>query len=107
NGEIYDVAVDLRKTSATFGKSFGIRLSSTNKQQIWIPEGFAHGFLTLSPEAEVLYKTTDFYHPEHERCLLWNDPTIAIDWPTGEAPTLSPKDEKGFSLGELTKNPLF
>ncbi len=91
-GEIFDVAVDLRQGSASFGRWTAARLSAENRQQMWIPEGFAHGFLTLSEEAEVLYKTTDFYAPEHERSLRWDDPQLAIDWPLQGAPLLSAKD---------------
>lgn len=91
-GEIFDVAVDLRQGSASFGHWTAARLSAENRRQMWIPEGFAHGFLTLSGEAEVLYKTTDFYAPEHERSLRWDDPQLAIDWPLQGAPQLSAKD---------------
>ena len=80
-GEVFDVAVDLRRSSSTFGKYVGTVLSAANKKQFWIPEGFAHGYLVLSDAAEVLYKTTDYYAPEHERCLIWNDPEVGIDWP--------------------------
>ena len=91
-GEVFDVAVDLRKSSPTLGKWVGEILSSDNKKQMWIPEGFAHGFLTLSDTAEFLYKTTNFYSTEHERAISWNDPTIAIEWPTKNV-SLSTKDE--------------
>ncbi|MGH8420462.1 MAG: dTDP-4-dehydrorhamnose 3,5-epimerase [Pseudomonas sp.] len=94
HGEVFDVAVDLRKSSDTFGKWVGIRLSAENKKQLWIPQGFAHGFVVLSESAEFLYKTTDYWAPEHERSLAWNDPTIAIEWPLSEPPTLSSKDQK-------------
>lgn len=98
-GEIFDVAVDIRRSSPTFGKWFGINLSAENKKQLYIPEGFAHGFLVLSDWAEVLYKTTDFYAPECDRVIIWNDPEIAIDWPlNGLEPILSPKDLKGVRL---------
>lgn len=99
-GEIFDVAVDLRRSSPTFGRWVGFHLSAENKKQIFIPEGFAHGFLALSPWAEVCYKTTDYYSPEHERCLLWNDSTLKIAWPLaeGETPVLSPKDAQGVPL---------
>jgi dTDP-4-dehydrorhamnose 3,5-epimerase len=90
-GEIFDVAVDIRKSSPTFGKWVGEILSSENKKQLWIPEGFAHGFLTISDTAEFLYKTTDFYSKEHEEVIRWNDKTIGINWPT-EKPSLSSKD---------------
>ena len=100
-GEIFDVAVDLRKESATFGKWAGTRLSSTNHQMIWIPKGFAHGFYTLSESAEVTYKVTDFYAPQHERTLLWNDPDVAIQWPLKGEPILSDKDRAGIRLKEI------
>lgn len=100
-GEIFDVAVDLRKESATFGKWAGTRLSSTNHQMIWIPKGFAHGFYTLSESAEVEYKVTDFYAPQHERTLLWNDPDVAIQWPLKGGPILSNKDRAGIRLKEI------
>lgn len=91
-GSIFDVAVDIRPESATFGQWYGCRLSAENRRQIWIPAGFAHGFLTDSEEAEVLYKTTGYYAPTYERCLRWNDPTLAIGWPLANSPVLSPKD---------------
>ncbi len=97
-GEIYDVAVDLRKSSATFGHWFGCYLSQENKQQLWVPEGFGHGFVVTSDYAEVLYKTTDYYAPEHERCVLWNDSALAINWPLTEEPLLSAKDQAGMKL---------
>ena len=93
-GEVYDVAVDLRKNSATFGQWVGDYLSADKKRQFWIPEGFAHGFLVLSDFAEFLYKTTDYYAPEYERCIRWDDPTLAIDWPDGLTPELSAKDSQ-------------
>ena len=99
-GEIFDVAVDLRRASPTFGKWVGTVLSAENKRQQWIPEGFAHGFLTLSDSAEVLYKTTDYYAPQHERCIRWDDPALAIAWPCEQAPLLSAKDRNGASLGD-------
>jgi len=95
SGEVFDVAVDIRAKSATFGKWFGCVLSEENKRQLWIPEGFAHGFLVLSPEAEFLYKTTDYYSAEHERCISWNDPKLAIQWPIENDPELSMKDREG------------
>lgn len=94
-GEVFDVAVDLRKSSKTFGQWVGEILSAENKRQLWIPEGFAHGFVVLSDTAEFLYKTTDYYAPAHERCILWNDETLAIHWPAGIQPILSAKDAQG------------
>ena len=95
-GEVFDVAVDIRKSSLTFGKWAGFNLSAENKRMVWIPPGFAHGFLVLSEYAEFLYKTTDYWAPEHERCIVWNDPDLAIDWPGPTAPTLSAKDAAGL-----------
>lgn len=93
-GEVFDVAVDVRRSSPTFGQWVGAHLSATNKHQLWIPEGFAHGFVTLSETADFLYKTTDFYAPAAERAILWNDPKLAIDWPlNGQEPLLSGKDQ--------------
>jgi len=97
-GEVFDVAVDLRKSSPSFGRWFGTHLSAQNQHQLWIPEGFAHGFVVLSESAEFLYKTTDYYAPEHERSLLWNDPELGIQWPFDEAPQLSAKDQAGKLL---------
>ncbi len=98
-GEIFDVAVDLRRGSPSFGRWTGEVLSAEKKLEIWIPEGFAHGFLVVSDEAEVLYKTTEYWHPEHERCIRWDDPALAIAWPTGGAPpVVSAKDAAGSSL---------
>jgi dTDP-4-dehydrorhamnose 3,5-epimerase len=97
-GEIFDVAVDLRRSSKTFGHWVGEILSSANKRQLWVPEGFAHGFLVLSETAEVLYKTTDYYAPEHERVVLWRDPEVGIDWPIETTPIVSNKDSEGLSL---------
>jgi dTDP-4-dehydrorhamnose 3,5-epimerase len=91
-GEIFDVAVDLRRGSPTLGRWTGVRLSADNKEQLWVPEGFAHGFLTLSDVAEVLYKTTEFWYPEHDRAIRWNDSTIGIEWPLDEPPRLGPRD---------------
>ena len=102
-GEIYDVAVDLRKTSPTFGQWVGEVISAANKKQIWIPEGFAHGFVTLSDDSEILYKATDFYSPIHEQCLIWNDPEINITWPHIENNFIfSQKDTNGMPLSEIT-----
>ena len=100
-GEVYDVAVDLRRSSKSFGRWVGVRLSAENKKQLWIPEGFAHGFMVVSEVAEFLYKATDYYAPEHERSLLWSDPTVAVDWPLeGVQPLLSPKDTTGRELAD-------
>lgn len=97
-GEVYDVAVDIRKSSTTFGKWVGVRLTAENKRMMWVPPGFAHGFLVLSDYAEFLYKTTDYYAPEFERCIAWNDPDLAIDWPLDAEPQLSAKDKAGIAL---------
>lgn len=99
-GEVFDVAVDLRKSSPTFGKWVGELLSAENKHQLWIPEGFAHGFVVVSETAEFIYKTTDYYAPAYERCLLWNDVELNIAWPAGILPILSAKDAQGKSLAE-------
>lgn len=99
-GEVFDVAVDLRKSSPTFGHWVGVTLSAANKRQLWIPEGFAHGFVTLSASAEFLYKTTDYWAPEFERSILWSDPAIGIQWPTNAAPLLSGKDQAGKLLAD-------
>ena len=99
-GEVFDVAVDLRKGSATFGKWVGVRLSSGSRNMIWVPKGFAHGFYALSETAEVLYKVTDFYSPQHERTLLWNDPDVGVEWPIEGEPLLSEKDRAGMRLRE-------
>lgn len=97
-GEVFDVAVDIRRSSPTFGRWVGAVLSAENKRQLWVPEGFAHGFLVLSEVAEFLYKTTDYYAPEHERCLAWNDPEIGVQWPCPVEPLLSEKDRQGTLL---------
>ncbi len=97
-GRVFDVAVDLRKSSPTFGRWVGIELSEGNHRELWIPPGFAHGFLVLSESADFLYKTTDYYAPEHERSVAWNDPAIGIDWPRDIEPTLSAKDRAGVPL---------
>lgn len=103
-GEVFDVAVDIRKNSPTFGKWVGEILSAENKKQLWVPEGFAHGFLVISEVAEFLYKTTDYWYPEFERCLAWNDSTLNIQWPLNDAsPALSAKDKEGkyLSMAEV------
>jgi dTDP-4-dehydrorhamnose 3,5-epimerase len=102
-GEVFDVAVDLRKNSPTFGQWVGEYLSAENKRMMWIPQGFAHGFLVLSEHAEFLYKTTDYYAPEHERCIRWNDPDLDIRWPIDIEPQLSAKDLQGvpFEAAEV------
>lgn len=101
-GEVFDVAVDLRRSSKTFGKWVGVILSEENRRQLFIPKGFAHGFLVLSEMAEFLYKTTDFYDPSSEKCLKWDDPNLQIEWPlNGSQPILSAKDLKGLLLSEI------
>lgn len=97
-GAVYDVAVDIRQSSPTFGQWVGCLLSAENKKQLWVPPGFAHGFVVVSDVAEVLYKTTDFYAPQHERSIVWNDPAIGIDWPIDGEVTLSKKDQEGKLL---------
>jgi dTDP-4-dehydrorhamnose 3,5-epimerase len=97
-GEVFDVAVDIRRSSPTFGQWFGAYLSAENRRMMWVPAGFAHGFLVLSEFAEFLYKTTDFYSPEHERSIMWDDPAIDIDWPLQGAPLLSAKDQHALLL---------
>ena len=104
-GEIFDVAVDIRKSSPTFGKWAGTKLSTQNKRIIWIPPGFAHGFLALSESAEILYKTTDYYSPEHERTILWNDPELGIAWPLQGEPLLSAKDRQGVPFAKAEAFP--
>lgn len=99
-GTVLDVVVDIRRSSATFGKHVAIELSANNKRMMWIPPGMAHGFVVLSESAEFLYKTTDYWYPEHERSLLWNDPALAIDWRLKTAPTVSAKDAQGKLLAE-------
>ncbi len=98
-GEVYDVAVDLRRSSPTFGRWVAVTLSAENRRMLWVPVGFAHGFMVMSESAEFLYKATGYYAPEHERSLLWNDPALAIPWPLeGEVPLLKPKDAGGTPL---------
>lgn len=98
SGEMFDVAVDLRRSSPRYGRWMGLHLSAENKRMLWIPPGFAHGFLALSDSTEVLYKATDYYAPEHERCVLWSDPEIGIEWPLAGAPVVSEKDKRGVAL---------
>ncbi|PYD86866.1 dTDP-4-dehydrorhamnose 3,5-epimerase [Pseudomonas syringae pv. pisi] len=102
-GSVFDVAVDLRRSSSTFGQWVGEVLSAENKAQMWVPEGFAHGFVVLSESAEFVYKTTDYYAPEHERCILWDDSTLAIEWPNSIVPIVSAKDKEGkaFSMADI------
>ncbi len=104
HGAVFDVAVDLRKTSSTFGKWVGVELSAENKKQLWVPSGFAHGFLVLSETAEFLYKTTDYWHAGSEKCIVWNDPTLKIQWPEiGVQPVLNPKDAAGLTWDDAPK----
>ena len=99
-GAVFDVAVDIRKSSRTFGRWFGAELSETNHRQMWVPPGLAHGYMVLSDSADFLYKTTDYYAPEHERCILWSDPAIGIPWPLAGEPLLSVKDKAGLHLDQ-------
>ena len=100
-GEVFDVAVDMRKDSPQFGQWTGCHLTAENAKQLWVPPGFAHGFFVMSDSADFLYKTTDYWFPEHERCLLWNDPQLAIEWPLGDiAPLLAAKDAAGLPLAQ-------
>ena len=99
-GEVLDVVVDLRRSSPAFGRHVAVTLSAENRRMLWVPPGFAHGFLVLSDVAEFLYKTTDYWYPEHERTLLWNDPALAIGWPIGVTPTLAAKDAAGTPLAQ-------
>jgi dTDP-4-dehydrorhamnose 3,5-epimerase len=101
SGEVFDVAVDIRRSSPTFGHWIGRYLSAENKQQLWVPPGFAHGFLVVSETAEFLYKTTDYYASEHERCIRWDDPQLAIHWPIEGQPRISAKDEKGVLFKDV------
>jgi dTDP-4-dehydrorhamnose 3,5-epimerase len=104
HGAVFDVAVDLRETSSTFGQWVGVELSAENKKQLWVPPGFAHGFLVLSEAAEFLYKTTDYWHAASEKCIVWNDATLNIQWPDiGISPVLNPKDAAGLSWSEAPK----
>jgi dTDP-4-dehydrorhamnose 3,5-epimerase len=105
SGAIFDVAVDIRQSSPTFGQWVSCELSAENKRQLWVPAGFAHGFLSLSDSTEVLYKTTDYYAPAHERCLLWNDPELEIAWPFTEEPILTAKDMAGQPLSAIERFP--
>ena len=100
-GSVFDVAVDIRKNSPTFGQWVGVELSEDNHRQLWVPPGFAHGFLVTSDSADFLYKTTDYYASEYERCIVWNDPIVAVTWPTTEMPLLSKKDIHGTFLAEI------
>lgn len=104
-GEVFDVAVDIRKHSPNFGKWVGVNLSADNKRMMWVPPGFAHGFLVVSDAAEFLYKTTDYWAPQHERCIAWNDPGIGVAWPLSGEPTLSGKDRVGKALHEAEVYP--
>ena len=105
SGEVFDVAVDLRRSSPSYGQWVSSTLSAENKRMMWIPPGFAHGFLTLSESAEFLYKTTDYWHPDDERCLIWNDPDLAIAWPLAGEPQLAAKDRAGLKLSEADVYP--
>jgi dTDP-4-dehydrorhamnose 3,5-epimerase len=101
-GTVFDVVVDIRRSSPTFGQHVSVELSAENKRLLWVPEGFAHGFMVLSDTADVFYKTTDYWAPEFECCLSWNDPTVAIHWPLQGTPILSAKDQQGKSFSEIT-----
>jgi dTDP-4-dehydrorhamnose 3,5-epimerase len=104
-GEVFDVAVDLRRSSPTFGRWAGVTLSAENRRMLWVPPGFAHGFVVLSEAADFLYKTTDYWHPEHERTLLWNDPALGIAWPQAGAPIVNAKDAAGAPLASADVYP--
>ena len=105
-GEVFDVAVDIRRSSITFGQWAGVTLSAENRRQLWVPPGFAHGFIVLSDFAEVLYKATDYYDPTDEHCLAWDDPSVAVDWPLrGRTPSLSERDRAGLSLSQIPTYP--
>lgn len=101
SGEVFDVAVDIRKSSATFGQWVGVYLSAANKRQLWVPEGFAHGFYVTSDQAEFVYKCTDYYNPQAEQSIAWDDKALAIEWPLNEEPMLSEKDKNALSLSEV------
>ncbi|MEO6698000.1 MAG: dTDP-4-dehydrorhamnose 3,5-epimerase [Paraperlucidibaca sp.] len=103
HGAVCDIAVDVRPDSPTFGQHVMVELSGENQRQLWLPEGFAHGFLVLSESADFLYKTTDYYHPASELCLMWNDPALAINWPLTGTPSLSGKDQQGLSWAALSE----
>lgn len=100
HGRVFDVAVDLRRSAATFGRWVGVELSEENQRQLWVPPGFAHGFVVLSESADFLYKTTDYYAPQHERCIAWDDQAIGITWPEGLEPQLSAKDKAGLPMSD-------
>jgi dTDP-4-dehydrorhamnose 3,5-epimerase len=104
-GEVFDAVVDVRRSSPTFGRSVGVRLSAANHRMFWVPEGLAHGFLVTSDYAEFLYKTTDYYAPKYEKTLLWNDPALGIDWPLEGEPLLKPADARGLPLADLETFP--
>ncbi len=99
-GSVFDVAVDIRKSSANYGRWVGVELNERNRRVLWVPPGFAHGYLVISESADFLYKTTDYWRPEHERCIRWDDPTIGIDWPLDGTPTLSAKDTQGKNIAD-------
>jgi dTDP-4-dehydrorhamnose 3,5-epimerase len=104
-GTVWDVAVDIRKSAPTFGQWVGAELSEDNQRQLWVPPGFAHGFVVLSESADFLYKTTDYYAPQHERCIAWDDPQLAIDWPYAGVPSLSAKDAQGIAFAQALVYP--
>lgn len=105
SGSVFDVAVDIRRDSPTYGRWVGVSLTAENHRQLWIPPGLAHGFLVTSESADFLYKATALYAPQHERCIVWNDPTLAIQWPKLEPPLVSPKDQTGSTFDALTDSP--
>ena len=104
-GTVFDVAVDLRRSSPTFGRAVGVTLSADNRAMLWVPPGFAHGFVVLSQTADFLYKTTDYWYPEHERTLLWSDPALGIEWPLAGSPVLNAKDAAGTPLARADVYP--